>query len=443
MGGRGVAMNWYLALAVALAALIPVSLIVAGVELRRMRLRVVQDLKVTVFAQNPMLPQLELAMSRYSRVTADSSRPGRQDEVKQWFGASVYTIVSLVGFVLLLDPVLWLVGGADNALRVADALLWAPHGDQAGSSEVGLRRAAAIAAFAFLGGHVFNVRYLIRQTLNQELTAIAFVRAAFSLLQGMVLALVVYHVGASGMGMVVDQPTDGAGMGVALAVAFVVGYFPDAGLARISKWARLHIKVVDEDALARARLIPLEIIDGIDHEIAFRLQESRLYDVQNLAVANPIELYAETPFTLLQTFDWVLQAQLCLVAGPQAFSELKRHKVRTIFDLERSVIASGVPDAYLRAIACVLLTDASPCFRSAIGLSATPVECEKPATAEPLTLRHLVAVISDDLHVHRLRALYSAIMNTTAGVSDTGKPLWLFETDWLPGDPKSPAPAQE
>ena len=56
-------------------------------------------------------------------------------------------------------------------------------------------------------------------------------------------------------------------------------------------------------------------------------------------------------------------------------------------------------------------------------------------------IRHLVAIISDDLHVHRLRALWIAIMNNTAGVTfgsdGQHKPLWLFDVGWLPGDPGS------
>jgi hypothetical protein len=435
-------MNWHLILAFALAALLPIALIATGVELRRVRLRVVEDLRDTVFVGHSDLPQLVLALARYDR--AKGKRPGRQDEVKYWAGALIYTLVCMLGFTLLLNPVAYLIGDAGLALNISNSLFWLPDPPAGASQADALRRSAAIAGVAFLGGYVFNMRYLIRQTLNQELSALAFVRSALRLIQGIILAMVAYHVGATAFPdpAAVTQTTGTASPGLAagLAVAFVLGYLPDLGLGRIAQWARLQVKAVDQDALARTRIIPLEVIDGIDHEVAFRLQESNLFDVQNLAVTNPIELYAETPYTLLQAFDWVLQAQLCLVTGPKTFADLKQHRIRTIFDLERAILSEGVPDEYLRALACVILSDSSSCFRTTIGLPAKYEECPGGATASAVTIRHLVAIISDDLHVHRLRALWIVITSTTKGVSDSGKPLWLFNVGPLPGDPPPTIP---
>ncbi len=429
---------WYLILAVGLAILVPVALITTGAELRKVRLRIVEDLRDTVFMKNPQLPQLKLALARYDRARTADDRPSRQDEVKQWAGAFIYALVSFFGFVVLFTPVAALLNGPGHSPGVTETLFWLPEWTAPDRVDESLRRSVAVAGMAFLGGYVFNMRYLVRQTLNQELSALAFVRSAIRLLQGIIFAIVVYQVGATALPAATGTPPSDAasgGFALALGVAFILGYFPDLGLAKIAKWARVHVKSVDRDALKNARIIPLEIIDGIDHEVSFRLQESNIYDVQNLAVANPVELYAETPYTLLQTFDWVLQAQLCLVTGVQAFSELKRHKIRTIFDLERAFLSSGVPDDYRRALCSVVLADASECFRKGIGLPPKPNDCDA-ATASEITVRHLIAITCDDLHVHRLRALWVAIMSATAGVNETGKPLWLFEVGWLPGDPK-------
>lgn len=437
-------MNYHLILAVVLAALLPAALVITGVELRRVRLRIVQDLQNTVFREDPNLPQLLLARARYDRATQQMPRGeggsrlsgppmvrfGRQDEVKYYFGATIYTLICTGGFILLFVPVKILFGATTWPLNIPEALFWLPEILSGIQNPDAIRRTAAIAGIAFLGGYIFNVRYLIRQTLNQELSALAFVRAGLGLVQGVVIAVAVYHVGAT----ILPGESD-AGMAVALGAAFTLGYFPDIGISRIAQIARIHIKAVDKNALEKARIVPLEIVDGIDHEIAFRLQESNLFDVQNLAVANPIEIYAETPYTLLQVFDWVLQAQLCLVAGVDAFNELKRHKIRTIFDLERAMLASGVPDRYLRALAAVLLCDASDDFRKAIGLPVDPAQPDATGEVVTLVIRHIVAIVSDDLHVHRLRALWRAIMETTAGTGNGNSPIWLFETDPLPGDP--------
>ena len=430
-------MIWHLALAVGLALLVPVALITTGAELRKVRLRIVQDLRDTVFANNPDLPQLKLAIARYVRADKGEDRR-RLDEVKQWAGAFIYATVSLAGFIILFTPIASLFSGPDHVPSVSETLFWMPEWASPERVADTLRRSAAVAGMAFLGGYVFNMRYLIRQTLNQELSALAFVRSAIRLLQGIIFAVVVYQIGAAALPSASGPPQGDAasfGFAGALGVAFLLGYFPDLGISKIAKWARVHVKAVDRDALKNARIIPLEIIDGIDHEVSFRLQESNIFDVQNLAVANPIELYAETPYTLLQTFDWVLQAQLCLVTGVQAFTELKRHKIRTIFDLERALLSKGVPDDYLRALCSVVLTDASECFRKAIGLPPKPGVSDA-ATAADMVVRHLIAITCDDLHVHRLRALWVAIMSATAGVDAAGKPLWLFEVGWLPGDPQ-------
>jgi len=432
-------MNWHIVLAVFFAALAPGALIATGRELRRVRLRIVEDLRNTVFAGHERdLPQLLLAQARYAPARKDiGGAGGRQDEAKQFIGGIVYAAVSVLGFIILFDPIPALIGPGGH-LPIAESIIWAPTADA-----LDLRRSAAIAGFAFLGGYVFNLSYLIRQTLNQELSALAFVRAALRLIQGMFLAVVAYHAIPN---VLPDGWQDGAvaggGFAIGLAAAFVFGYFPEVVLARMARSARVTIKDMNEEAIRQSRVVPLEVIDGIDHVISFRLQESNLFDVQNLAVANPIEVYAETPYTLLQTFDWVLQAQLCVVVGVEAFFELKRHRIRTIFDLERAVLSKGVPAPYLQGIASVLLRDSSACFRTAVGLSAQYADCSAAPGPDSVTMiRHLVAIISDDLHVHRLRALWIAIMNNTAGVTygsdGQHKPLWLFDVGWLPGDPGS------
>ncbi|WP_416464167.1 hypothetical protein [Sphingomonas sp. VDB2] len=433
-------MNWHLLLAALLAALLPLALIATGVELRRVRLRTVEDLRDTVFVQHRDLPQILLALARYDRSRNDRARPSRQDEIKDRTGAFIYGLVCFPGFILLFDPITELIGLSGRHLSVSPAIFWSPDPTlSAAAVAITIKRSVAVAGFAFLGGYIFNLRYLIRQTLNQELSALAFVRAALRLVQGMILSIAVYHTGAVGLGSATDQQlAKDVGFAAALGIAFILGYFPDLGVGRIAQWVRVHVKEVDQTALDEARVIPLEVIDGIDHEVAFRLQESNLYDIQNLAVTNPIELYAETPYTLLQSFDWVLQAQLCLVVGVSSFHQLKRHRIRTIFDLERAVLSDGVPEDYLRALAAVLLFDASACFRKRIGL---PEQCDGPndtATASALVIRHIVAIISDDLHVHRLRILWQAIMQETRGGAADGKPLWLFYTGALPGDPPHP-----
>jgi hypothetical protein len=440
-------MNWHLVLAALLAVLLPAALLITGVELRRVRLRIVEDLRNTVFAgPHSDLPQLRLAQARYDRArNSNAGAGGRQDEAKQYLGALIYALVCLLGFVLLFDPYTSLINGdtlPGLQLGVADALFW-NTGDSSGTDTATyVRRSVATAGFAFLGGYVFNISYLVQQTLNQELSALAFARAALRLIQGVFLAVAAFHVFANVVpGGAFKEAVSESGFVVGLGAAFIFGYYPDPALRLISRSSGVAMKYANQKALEKSEIIPLEIIEGIDHVTSFRLQENNLHDVQNLAVANPIELYVETPYTLVQTFDWVLQAQLCLVVGVDAFIELRRHRIRTIFDLERAVLSKGVPGDYLRAIASVILSDSTPCFRKALGLAGDYQDCAaRPVAGTDLMIRHVVAIISDDLHVHRLRALWGTFMKNTGGLDEHHKTLWLFDVGWLPGDVGTLAP---
>jgi hypothetical protein len=427
----------YMALAAVLAFFAPTALIVTRNEIRTVRSRIVEELRATLFRQHRDLPQLALVAARYrdgpdaiggDRDAIDQvSQRARQGRVKLFSGAAFYVLVCLGGFMILLLPKPMLLSAEPDMLRLTPALFWMTVEEDMDK----LAQVVSVAGAAFLGGYVFQLRYLVRATLNQELSAVAFVRASLHGLQGVIVAVISFR--ALGVGVFDMGATSTFGFGASLGVAFLIGYWPDLGLMRIAKTLRVPTKRIDEDALSIARVVPLEIIDGIDTETSHRLQESNLYDVQNLASVNPIELYAETPFTLLEIFDWVLQAQLCVNVGTRAFGELRRHGVRTIFDLERAVLSQGAPPAYVTALGCVLFKYADADFRAKF--------CPGPDGAgaiDPSMVRHAVAVMCDDLHIHRLRSLWRIMLRST---SDSAEPSWLYDTGPLPGDlHHSPAP---
>lgn len=422
---------YYYNLWAALAALLaPLALIATRRELRKVRLRLVEELRSTLFKDEPNLPQLELAAARYSAEKDDSGTPGkaRQALVLVWTGAAFFVAIGFVGFSLLMMPTARLLSAAPDFPRVTWALLWSTSWSLQHVGE--LARTVSILGIAFLGGYIFQIRYLVRATLNQELGALAFVRATLQIVQGMIVALVAYRVG----GEVAGPDAHTAVYSVALATAFVFGLFPNLGLNKIAKIARVPTKDIDPDAMGASKVVPLETIEGIDAETAYRLEESNLFDVQNLATINPISLYAESPYPLLEIFDWVLQAQLCVNVGTKAFIALKEHKIRTIFDLERAVLAEGAPPDYVRGIGAVMFENASPAFRTAVGLPPTASDPAVPGIAlSPEIVRHAAAIMGDDLHVHRLRALWRVMLRTTAGVAELKSP-WLYETGPLPGD---------
>jgi hypothetical protein len=160
---------------------------------------------------------------------------------------------------------------------------------------------------------------------------------------------------ASGVSCPADRPcpATGAAAGVSaiwLIIAFALGFIPDAALQFVLQKSGLTFKERYADLDPHAKLVPVTVIDGIDNFIAFRLEEANIFDVQNLATANPIMMHIESPFGIYETIDWVAQAQLCTVAGPDRFLMLKTLNIRTIFDLERAVMKPVVRDTTVETL---------------------------------------------------------------------------------------------
>ena len=123
---------------------------------------------------------------------------------------------------------------------------------------------------------------------------------------------------------------------LAVLAAFLLGFYPAAGMDYIMKRGQeFTVKRPHPDAGAMRNSLPLDMIDGLSHYVQFRLEELEYEDVQNLATANPVLLYVETPYNILEIIDWIAQAQLITAVGPKKTAELRRINVRAIFDLAR------------------------------------------------------------------------------------------------------------
>jgi hypothetical protein len=195
---------------------------------------------------------------------------------------------------------------------------------------------------------------------------------------------------------------------VFVGMAFLMGFYPTLGIdALVDRFPQLKLKRIDPQAELLSRSLPLEMIDGMDSFIRFRFVEFEMEDIQNLATANPVLIFVETPYGLFEALDWVAQAQLIAAVGPKRAKLLRDICIRTIFDLEQ---AASEP-ALLPLLADILFCDAAgastPPRSAALVMPALTAPSGPEARAK--AVQRLCRSIASTLHVERLRQLWNVI----------------------------------
>ena len=297
-----------------------------------------------------------------------------------------------------------------------------------------------VGAFCFAGAYFYCVRLLLRAVGVFDLSPLTFLRAFAHMVLATTLAVVLYRVFPSAEGAadfiresaalvgLADKPSAGAGPdprdgvnSVWLMLSFALGFVPDSALQYVLQRSGVRFKAQYVELEDHAKTIPLTILDGIDAFTAFRLEESNIFDVQNLATANPIMVHIENPYGIYEAIDWVAQAQLCTAVGPERFLLLKSYNIRTIFDLERAVFPKDDDETLIELVGTVLLSDYDRNIRCRSGFRLAPTYAgSAPADgrdrfafmASALStegVRRLVRLMMDDLHVYRLRQIWMFI----------------------------------
>jgi hypothetical protein len=429
---------------VILCLLMPLAVLVGRHNIKKFRQRLLLGLEQTYehaggsAARLRLVPSFEIARYKYDLTetepafdeaahrrrdfdeSGETQRPSRQRR-SFWREHSIYALpviilvaVSFSGFLTVFmtaaDDTFWgrrnfLLAGLRTELSGADLAAYQLH------------TSAAVSA-AFLGAYIWAILYLIRRIANYDLSPISFLRVSAQIVLACFTVAILRHV------VDATAPVDVVEGRLFVGVAFLMGFYPTLGLdALVDRFPQLRLKRIDPQAALLTRSLPLEMIDGMDSFIRFRFVEFEMEDVQNLATANPVLLFVETPYGLFEALDWVAQAQLITAVGPKRAKMLRDVSIRTIFDLEQA----ATEPALLPFLADILFCDANGVSASAAAGGAVAVTPAAPSDPEARgkAAAQLCLSIGSTLHVARLRQLWNVIYDIIG-------PELPRKTGWVP-----------
>jgi hypothetical protein len=385
-------------LSASLSILLPMAIIAIRQTVKAQRQEIIKDLEATFGPSDDsnreqIIPSFEFVKFKYFIARPDPQN-GTSEKPQDF---PVYTLViASIPLMLVLFCLGIVAFGAllTFVLPGADSLKFIPSFVK-DKPETWL----IVLVIAYLASYLFIIRELLRAVSNFDLGPTTLLAGAIHVLFGAITAVIIATAASEIIpGGPITTP-------VLIVAAFTVGFVPELGLRSLLRASRLRLfKRENTDLYTAFVATPIEVIDGIDSEVRSRLAQSHIVSMQNLASANPIMLFVETPYGVYQIIDWVAQAQLCAALGPKGLLELWKMGIRTIFDLERAVFATSTM-VLRHEIGKIVVLGRTPEERARLGLGAE----DKPSEETDQTVIALVEVLVDDLHIQRLRQIINRI----------------------------------
>lgn len=181
---------------------------------------------------------------------------------------------------------------------------------------------------AFLGAYLWGIQNVFRRYMADDLSPGVFYALSVRMLLAGALAVVIFNAYEALAGGGGDS-SQGIGRTMWPALAFVLGMFPQRGIA----WLREKIPMFSPVKDPTVRRMPLEMVEGISIHDRLRLEECGLDSCHDLATTDFVPLSISTPYSARTLIDWMLQAKLCIYCG-DATRDLRNYGIRTIVDLE-------------------------------------------------------------------------------------------------------------
>lgn len=443
-------------LSAALSIVLPVAIIYVRQTVKTQRRDVINDLaaifepKQRELGREQIIPSFEFVKFKYSvpdnpgAAAEGHPPPHRRAAPERDFSKTMF-VVSSVPLMAVLFALGVVAFGAliTLAARNHGALGWVkqfPVFTPKGSEAIeGLDTWLAMLAVAYIASFLYVVRELLRAVANFELSPMTLLLSAIHVLFGVATALILASVATDVMGTGTTITTSAL-----LLAAFAVGFVPELGVRTLLRATKLYMFKREDDSVYNTfSATPVEVIDGIDTEVRSRLSLHNIVSVQNLATANPIMLFVETPYGVYQIIDWVAQAQLCSALGPKAVIEFWKLGIRTIFDLERALIGASSTRELRHEVGKIIVLGRNAEERDRLGLGAASL----PSPEADATVLALASIILDDLHIQRLRQIANRIAERLdfenlhlVHIAERWKPLGPPQPD-QPGGPAEPRAA--
>jgi len=181
-----------------------------------------------------------------------------------------------------------------------------------------------VASYAYLGWYIWSVSTVFSRLVTMEFVPGTLYAIMSRLVLSVVIAAVIYQMATLlPESLQADKNIE--------ALGFLAGIFPSSLLNYVKRGLKKAIQ-----ASAESEEMPLDLIQGISPWRMFRLYDTGLDDCENLAAANPIEIWDVTNLSLLEIIDWVGQAQLAVLLRGELFVTLRKNGIRTSIDFYRT-----------------------------------------------------------------------------------------------------------
>ena len=398
-----------------IASAVPILFVSMRESTKHHRQGIIKDLSLVFGTRDPsgqiVIPSFEFVKYKYYLGKKNDDQDAKRDfKLHHWILSGIplaITLCTLNCFCTVV--VLHKVVGIDFSLAVD----WL-----SGSAPLPLFSWVILASYT--GATIFMLRAFFQAINNFDLSPLSFMGATVNLVTGVSSGLlVIFGVLRVTESLHVLDLSNPSLFPVVLLTAYAAGYVPDLALRNITRLSSLRgYKREDSKIYENFKATPIEIIDGIDIEIRSRLIDYHIACVQNLAAANPLMLFVETPYGVYQIMDWVAQAQLCCSVGSEVLQKFWALGIRTIFDLERVALdpMCNAPEL-IEQIGCIIWQDLQG---DANGVVRYP---SKEAIQADIRFR------LESPHVHRLRQIFNQVGESLGSEARRLPPV----VDCLPG----------